>query len=66
MALLRLLQSTHYLESGALDPHASMEGFLVFESGFTPLTRDRKIQRMFEFISFIHVRWILLGYLGSR
>jgi hypothetical protein len=44
-----LLTSSHYLESrlrNSLVPwslHASMVGFLTFDSGFTSLTPDRKI-----------------------
>jgi hypothetical protein len=48
------------------DLHASMEGVLMSESGFTSLTSDRMILQMFDFNSSIHIRWNVLGYLGNH
>jgi hypothetical protein len=46
------------------DLHASMAGLLTFNSGFTSLTSDRMIPRMFDLNSSIHIRWNVLGTLG--
>ena len=48
------------------DLHASMEGLLTFDSGFTSLTPDQMIPRVFDFNSSIHIRWNVLGYLGNH
>jgi membrane-associated PAP2 superfamily phosphatase len=46
--------------------HASMEGLLTFDSGFTSLTLDQLIPQMFDLKSFIHIHWNVLGYLGNH
>jgi hypothetical protein len=46
--------------------HASMAGFLAFDSGFSSLTPDREIPSNVRPHSFIHIRWIVLVYLGSH
>jgi hypothetical protein len=48
------------------DLHASMAGLLTFDSGFTSLTPDQMIPRMFDLSSSIHIRWNVLGYLGNH
>jgi hypothetical protein len=48
------------------DLHASVAVLLASDSSLTSLTSDQMIPRMFEFISFIHIRWIVLEYLGSH
>lgn len=58
---LFLLTSTHHMRirmrtySVPWNSHASMVGILIFDSGFTSLTSDQKIPRMFDFNSFIHI-----------
>jgi hypothetical protein len=46
--------------------HASMAGLFASSSGFTSLTSDRMIPRMFDFRSSIHIRRNVLGYLTSQ
>jgi hypothetical protein len=48
------------------DLHASMAGLLTFDSGFTSLTPDRMIPRVFDLSSSIHIHWNVLGYLGNH
>ena len=69
---LFLSTSTHYLGTRfrnqlvLWDLHASMEGLLMFDSGFTSLTSDWMIPWMFESNSSIHIRWNVLDYLGNH
>jgi hypothetical protein len=63
--------STHYLGTKLRnqlvpwDLHASMTDILVSDSGFTSLTSDWMIPRMFDFSSSIHIPWNVLEYRGS-
>ena len=67
-----LSTSTHHLwirlrnQLVPWDLHASMEGLLASDSGFTSLTSDEMIPRMFDFISSIHIRWNVLDYLRNH
>jgi len=62
--------STHHLriwlrnQLVPCDLHAWMEGLLASDSRFRSLTSDQMIPRMFDFNSFIHICWNVLGYLG--
>jgi hypothetical protein len=69
---LFLLNSTHYAGTRLRnqlvlwDLHASMAGLLMFDSGFTSLTSERMIPRMFDFKSSIHIRRNVLEYLVNH
>jgi hypothetical protein len=69
---LFMSNSTHYpgdrLRNQLIpwDLHASMVGLLMSDNGFTSLTSDRMIPRIFDLISSIRIRWNVLEYLGNH
>jgi hypothetical protein len=69
---LFMLNSAHYpgarLRNQLVpwDLHASMVGLLMPDSGFTSLTSDQMIPKMFNFNSSIHIHRNVLEYLGNH
>ena len=46
--------------------HSSMAGLFALDYGFTSLTLSRRILLVFNFKSFIHTRWDVLGHLANH